>query len=177
MLPLAEEALREFLERYPSRTYRPHREGGEYPSAELEAVTSADGLRCLNEVPSEVPKGLPRRSMDEDGENCHLWIIDERGRPCISQAPLERLGTGKLRHTNLTGGGKASIGGEIWFGDMPRIYLSGSSGRYPPERPKHLEDAANLFRSVGFEVLSLGWDEEVDRPQRVWRGQLPKAVA
>ena len=170
MSPLAEEALREFLERYPSRTYRPRPEGGDYPPAELEPVTVTDGLRYLNEVPEEeVPKGLPRRSKDEDGENCHLWVIDERGRPCISQTPLERLGDGKLHHTNLTGGGKASVGGEVWFGDQPLIYLSGSSGRYPPEEPAHLEDAEDLFRAVGFEVRSPGWDRETDTPRRVWR--------
>ena len=169
MSPLAEEALREFLERYPSRTYRPHPEGGDYPPAELAPVTATDGLRYLNEVPEEVPKGLPRCSNDGDGNNCHLWVIDERGRPCISQTPLERLGDGKLHHTNLTGGGKASVGGEIWFGDMPLIYLSGSSGRYPPEEPAHLEDAEDLFRAVGLEVRSLGWDRETDTPQRVWR--------
>ena len=168
MSPLAQEALREFLERYPSRTYR-RPEGGDYPPAELEPVTATDGLRSLNEVPEEVPKGLPRRSKDEDGENCHLWVIDERGRPCISQTPLKRLGDGKLHHTNLTGGEKASVGGEVWFGDLPLIYLSGSSGRYPPEKPAHLEAAEYLFRAVGFEVRSLGWDRETDTPRRVWR--------
>ncbi len=60
---------------------------------------------------------------------------------------------------------------EIWFGEPPRVYLSGSSGRYPPRHPSHLEDAERLFRSVGFEVLSLGWDQETDKPHRVWRGQ------
>ena len=109
--------------------------------------------------------------MDDDGENCHLWVVDERGRPCISQAPLARLGSGKLHHTNLTGGGQASIGGEVWFGETRRVYLSGSSGRYPPDTPAHLEDAEALFRAVGFDVVSLGWDREVDRPQRVWREQ------
>lgn len=97
-------------------------------------------------------------------------MIDGRGRPCISEAPLARLGEGKLHHTNLTGGQNASIGGEVWFGEPPRIYLSGSSGRYPPRHAEHLEDAERLFTEVGFDVVSLGWDPEAGGPQRVWRG-------
>ena len=172
--PINDAALREFLKRYPPRPYR-HRSGGDYPSAELEQVIPADGLWYLNEVPATAPKGTPRRSNQDDGENCHLWVIDKRGRPCISQAPLPRLGNGELHHTNLTGGEDASIGGEVWFDELPRVYLSGSSGRYPPRQPGHLEDAERLFSAVGFEVFSLGWDQETDKPQRVWRGQEPVA--
>ena len=172
--PIDDDGLREFFERYPPRPYR-LRNGDDYPLAELEQVGPSDGLWYLNEVPTTAPKATPRRSNQDDGENCHLWVIDERGRPCISEAPLARLGNGKLHHTNLTGGEAASIGGEAWFDEMPRIYLSGSSGRYPPTQPTHLEDAERLFSAVGFEVFSLGWDEETDRPQRVWHGREPAA--
>lgn len=166
----AEGILRDFLERYPPRPYR-RRGAADYPAAELATVMDADGLLYLNEVPAQMPKGSPRRSHADDGQHCHLWVIDERGRPCISQEPLHRLGPGKLHHTNLTGGGKASIGGEIWFDNLPSIYLSGSSGRYPPAGRDHLEDAECLFRAVGFDVHSLGWDPEIDKPQRVWLGR------
>ena len=159
--------LQGFLQRYPLRPYR-HPEDGAYPPIELEPVYPDDGLRYLNEVPAAMPEGKPRIIDDDDGENLHLWVIDECGRVCIAQDPLPRLGDTKLHHTNLTGGGKASIGGEIWVDELPRIYLSGSSGRYPPEHPEHLEDAERLFSVVGFEVESLGWDEEIDKPKRVW---------
>lgn len=166
----AEESLGDFLERYPPRPYR-RRGAANYPAAELEAVTDAEGLLYLNEVPAQMPQGSPRRSHEDDGQNCHIWVIDERGRPCISQAPLPRLGPEKLHHTNLTGGGEASIGGEIWFGSLPFVYLSGSSGRYPPTGRDHLECAERLFRAVGFDVHSLGWDSETDQPLRVWLGK------
>ena len=169
-IPPNNDALQEFLQRYPPRPFRPKQNLANYPSVELQPVNSADGYWCLNEVPTGPQEGSPRRSQDNDGENCHLWVIDERGRPCISQAPLGRLGADKLHHTNLTGGGSASVGGEVWFDQMPRIYLSGSSGRYPPEGASHLEAAEQLFRAVGFEVFSLGWDMEIDKPHRVWRG-------
>ena len=167
--PLDDGDLLHFLERYPPRPYR--RRNGDYPSAELQLVGPTDGLWYLNEVPDTVPSGTPRMSHQEDGENCHLWVIDGRGRPCISEAPLAHLGDGKLHHTNLTGGEGASIGGEIWFDDTPRVYISGSSGRYPPLHKEHLEKAERLFSAVGFDVVSLGWDGETDKPQRIWLGQ------
>ena len=164
----AEDSLCDFLKRYPPRPYR-RRGAADFPAVELQRVNVADGLFCLSEVPKGAPQGTPRRLENDDaGVNCHLWVIDESGRPCISEAPVARLGPGKLHHTNLTGGGKASIGGEVWFGAPPLIYLSGSSGRYPPRDRDHLEDAERLFRAVGFDVHSLGWDPEIDRPQRVW---------
>ena len=164
--------LQVFLQLYPLRPYRPPNHGN-YPSVEPEPVYPDDGLRYLNEVPAAMPQGKPRIIQEEDGENLHLWVIDERGRPCISQEPLPRLGSNKLHHTNLTGGGNASIGGEIWFDELPRVYLSGSSGRYPPEHPEHLKDAERLFTAAGFEVLSLGWDQDAGKPRRIWLGQEP----
>ena len=167
--PGDKETLREFLERYPPRPYRRRgSDANDYPASELAPVTIADGLLDLSEVPQQASQGTPRRSKENDGHNCHLWVIDERGRPCISQAPVPRLSPSKLHHTNLTGGGKASIGGELWFGELPLVYLSGSSSRYPPREEAHLKDAEQLFRAVGFDVLLLGWDPETDKPQRVW---------
>ena len=162
-------SLHDFVERYPPRPYQLKQDVDAYPPAELEPVTDDDGLLLLNGVPAGAPRGRPRSSHAENGERCHLWVIDARGRPCISEAPLPRLGVGLLHHTNLTGGGAASIGGEIWFDELPRIYLSGRSGRYPPCDPIHLEAAENLFRAVGFDVVPLGWDDETDEPMSVWR--------
>ena len=84
---------------------------------------------------------------------------------------LSALGKRQAAPHQPHGRGQASIGGEVWFGETRRVYLSGSSGRYPPDTPAHLEDAEALFRAVGFDVVSLGWDREIDRPQRVWREQ------
>ena len=161
-------SLNQFLERYPPRPYRLRPGMHEYPPAQLAPVTEADGLFLLDSVPSHVPRGRPRLTESGRGEHCHLWVIDHRGRPCILEAPLSRLGDGWLHHTNLTGGGKASIGGEVWFEEPRRIFLSGSSFRYPPRDRVHLEAAEDLFRAVGFKVMSLGWDEETDTPMRVW---------
>lgn len=164
-------ALHEFLERYPPHPYRLKEDVDAYPPTQLKPVTHDDGLVLLNGVPAAAPRGRPRGSRDEHGEHCHLWVIDARGRPCISEVPLPRLGDDLLHHTNLTGGGEASVGGEIWFDELPRIYLSGWSGRYPPCDPIHLEAAEDLFRAVGFDVVPLGWDYEADQPMPIWRDQ------
>jgi len=172
MVPVVrdETTLHEFLERYPPRPYQLRPGIGAYPPAQLAPVTEGDGLFLLNDIPTaDVPLGRPRRSDSDRGEHCHLWVIDGRGRPCIAEKPLPRLGDDWLHHTNLTGGGQASVGGEIWFDEPSRIYLSGSSGRYPPRDRAHLEAAEDLFRAVGFNVVTLGWDSETDRPMRVWR--------
>ena len=166
---LEESALEEFLGRHPPRSYLLKPGIDRYRESELAPVGDDDGMMRLNEIPKAPPLGEPRRSHQESGRNCHLWVIDERGRVGISESPIPRLGSGKLHHTNLTGGGKASLGGEIWFASPEQIYLSGSSGRYPPVGPNHLEEAEQLFRDVGFEVIALGWDEEVNQPQRVWK--------
>ena len=167
--------LHEFLERYPPRPYQLRPGVDVYPSTQLAPVMEADGLLLLNEIPTDVPLGRPRLSNSDRGEHCHLWVIDDRGRPCIAETPLPRLGGDWLHHTNLTGGGQASVGGEIWFDEPSRIYLSGSSGRYPPRDRAHLEAAEDLFRAVGFNVVTLGWDSETNQPMRVWR-QPPTAM-
>lgn len=70
------------------------------------------------------------------------------------------------KHTNLTGGGQAYLGGELWFTSATSIYLSGGSGRYPPLDATQLEEATEVFRSFGYEALSLGWDYDLQRPIR-----------
>ena len=71
-----------------------------------------------------------------------------------------------FKHTNLTGGGEAYLGGELWFTSETSLYLSGGSGRYPPRDATQLEEATEVFRSFGYEVISLGWDHEARRALR-----------
>lgn len=165
-------ALQEFLEKYPPRPYQLTGGAQAFPPEQLAQVEEDDGLFLLNDLPpSDVALGRPRQSRFDQGEHCHLWVIDGRGRPCIAERPIPRLGDDCLHHTNLTGGGQASIGGEIWFDKPSRIYLSGGSGRYPPRDHEHLQAAEELFRAVGFEVVGLGWDIDTGQAMRVWRPQ------
>lgn len=161
-------ALETFLLAFPARTYRPRPAGDEYPEHELKPVSEADGLSTLDQSPAHQPElGEPRKSADDSGQNCYLWVIDTRGVPYIAEGPT--IGAKfPFKHTNLTGGGEASIGGEAWFADPSTLYISGSSGRYPPHSAYHLRQAEELIGEAGFTIRSLGWDEETGQPRRIW---------
>ena len=70
------------------------------------------------------------------------------------------------KHTNLTGGAHAYLGGEMWFVSDIALYISGGSGRYPPENRTQLDEASRVFESFGYEVISLGWDDALGMPRR-----------
>ncbi len=81
------------------------------------------------------------------------------------------LSLGRVKHSNLTGGGPASCGGEIWLDavDSRLLHVSGASGRYRARTPEQLEDAVRVFEAFGFRVRSAGWSEENDWPERTFR--------
>ena len=117
------------------------------------------GLRILGKAPaSGVQTGKPPRGTDDEPTKRYLWVIDGRGIPYIREVKLSVLRNSLPKHTNLTAGGCAYIGGELWFGDYVSIYVSGGSGRYPPKNPQQLADAVGVFEYYGYKVTSLGWD-------------------
>lgn len=119
------------------------------------------GLRILENAPaSGVQTGRPPRGREDEPTNRYLWVIDDSGIPYIREVKLPVLQNCVPKHTNLTAGGCAYIGGELWFGDYVSIYVSGGSGRYPPKNPQQLADAVEVFTSYGYEVTSLGWDDD-----------------
>lgn len=117
------------------------------------------GLRILGTAPAHnVRTGFPPRQRGGEYTNRYLWVIDDRGIPYILEAPLSVLQCSLPKHTNLTAGGRAYVGGELWFSDHESMYVSGGSGRYPPENARQLADAVDVFGSYGYKVTSLGWD-------------------
>ncbi len=79
---------------------------------------------------------------------------------------MDTLGNREPKHTNLTAGGEAYIGGELWFRNHQSIYLSGGSGRYPARTEQHLADAVKVFEGYGYDVQSLGWNREMNKAKR-----------
>ena len=104
------------------------------------------------------------------GSNRYLWVIDRRGIPYILEQPLPETDGIDPKHTNLTGGENAYLGGELWFSDAQRLFLSGGSGRYPPVDANQLNDAVKVFESYRYGVTSLGWDFKNRRAWRYYRG-------
>lgn len=103
-----------------------------------------------------------------------LWVIAAESVPSIVEvAPNVRvpLTSGVAKHTNLTGGGLASCGGECWVDPSVanRLWVTGGSGRYPPRSPEHLDDAVAVIRRLGYDVMCAGWSTDNDCAERVFR--------
>lgn len=137
---------------------------------ELIALSGADGARTLEPAPAkDVHFGAPPASNRRRGENAYLWVIDSQGIPYIIERGLPALGGNPPKHTNLTGGAAAHVGGEMWFSDGENLYLSGGSGRYPPTSENQLNDAVRVFESYNYRVASLGWDPRLNMARRTLR--------
>ena len=134
-------------------------------------LTGADGVQTMPGCVAGMP--VPHRVGDAEAR--HLWVILPADVPVILEsAPDVRpppLALGVAKHTNLTGGGPACCGGELWRDptDAKRLHLTGASGRYPARSAEQLEDAVLLMATFGFAVRSAGWSEENDCPERVFR--------
>ena len=128
----------------------------------------SDGLRLLGPAPvTGFAHGTPPSSSTDSEANRYLWVIDTGGIPYIIESPVAALGSELPKHTNLTGGNDAYLGGEMWFASSMALYVSGGSGRYPPVDGNQLEEAVRVFDAFGYHVISLGWDQSTGRPRRV----------
>ena len=130
-------------------------------------LTPRDGIRFLAPAPAaDVRVGSPPLSRNDRGCGRYLWVIDDRGIPYIIEAPIPAICCALPKHTNLTGGKEAYLGGEMWFTSNAALYVSGGSGRYPPADRSQLEEAARVFQSFGYAVTLLGWDGEIGVAKR-----------
>jgi hypothetical protein len=89
-------------------------------------------------------------------EKCFLWVIDDTSIKMIREKTrnvLRTLAPEYVCHTNLTGGGKAFVGGELFFGEDGSIYINPFSDRYGKPSPQQWQTALNYFRRVGYENI------------------------
>lgn len=134
---------------------------------ESKKIESKDGLAFLRPAPaSGVKFGNPQKPEDP-ARNTYLWIIDDRGIPYLIDCRMAILYCHRPKHTNLTGGRSAYIGGELWFSDPNSIYVSGSSGRFHPSDEQQLDAAIGVFSSFKYIVTSLGWNQEAGHARRI----------
>ena len=142
-------------------------------------LTTQHGLRILAPAPAtDILIGKPPTSRSKPDPECrYLWVIDRRGIPHIFEERLDVLrapGCAEKKfpkHTNLTGGGEASMGGEMWFATDSALYVSGGSGRYPAADRCQLNAAVEVFESLGYDVISLGWNDATGYAKREWEGE------
>lgn len=119
--------------------------------------------------------GVPpngKKLNDEARNTKYLWVISPEKIPYILENGEQgsRLKRKYVSHTNLTGGKPAHSGGELWFKDEETVWICGGSSRYTPRSAEELEDIAECFRKLGYEVINMGWDEGTNKPSRFFRG-------
>ena len=156
-------SLDEFRKRYNLRE-------SERPSYSYESkiLGVENGLRLLSEAPvSDVVFGRPPNHGDDLGCNTYIWVIDRSGIPYLLEHPIGILKERLPKHTNLTGGGPAYVGGQLWFRDTSTLYVSGGSGRFPPSNEGQLDAAISVFESFSYIVTSLGWNAQTGHARRV----------
>lgn len=163
--------LHDFIELYPPKPPRKQAANAD----ENRLLGKSDGVLLVGAPPLETSKRAHPSAKEADLSR-HLWVFRAGDEPEPSiPAILERavvnppLESGKVKHSNLTGGGKASCGGELWVDPTSpqRLYVNGASGRYGPRTEKELADAVAVFSALGFEAVSFGWDDNA--PARFYR--------
>lgn len=151
------QALADFTDRY-----APRAPNYPYPRGRIESeCIQIPGFHLLVEAPTtNFKQGRPPLAKNTRGTNAYIWAIDSKGVPYITEVGLQELEWQPPKHTNLTGAKEAYVGGELWFRSDSSLYVSGGSGRYPPLCENQLEDSVVVFEAFGYEVTSLGWDQE-----------------
>jgi hypothetical protein len=126
-------------------------------------------------VPGPYP-GSPQEAFNVDSKSSltkYLWVVAADGVPIALERSEQSkaLTRGSLAHTNLTGGADAHTAGELWFHDEDRVVINGGSSRYTPKDPAELMSVARSFKDAGYDVASMGWDDERGLPARMLRGE------
>jgi hypothetical protein len=131
-------------------------------------MTIQDGLQILSDGPAVPTATIPTTPILDDTRESdrRLWAV----RKADVVHALENchygttLQTGKIKHTNLTGGADAFCGGELLFLSERTIVVNGGSGRYGPRSKAEMNDVAKAFRDSGYDVWCQGYDDETSSP-------------
>ncbi|WP_320197096.1 hypothetical protein RMR10_006220 [Agrobacterium rosae] len=127
-----------------------------------------DGLCLLTDGPVGVSTTVPATPVLDDtmDSDRRLWTVREADVVHALEGCEygKTLKTGKIKHTNLTGGADAFCGGELLFLSKSSIVVNGDSGRYGPRSEAEMYDVARAFRESGFEVWCAGYDDETNTP-------------
>ncbi len=129
------------------------------------------GASSLGEMPTVSLASLVALEQDRTASVKALWIIGLSD-VCFAQerGSFGQLrGRGYLAHTNLTGGDAAHSGGEMWLTDDGVMVLNGDSGRYRPRSAEELDEACEAFSDGDIDIISMGWDVDLNRPARTLR--------
>lgn len=139
---------------------------------EVVDLTSNDDIVSLDTAPADgMTLGKPQTGNVTD-QTKYLWLVTSSDVLAALEHGASGRATmrGRLAHTNLCGGKNAHAGGEMWFRAHSSIWMTGGSGRYGPSTASELDAVALAFTVAGYAVRSAGWDQEVNAPARLFRG-------
>lgn len=127
-----------------------------------------DGLNDWRDGPVAIVQPLPsaQLKLSPDMVHLHLWVVTANQvlyaiEDCVFG---NARGAGVVKHSNLTGGGVAFSGGELFFIDDETIAINGHSGRYRPRSHEEMKDIERAFVGSGYKVWSMGYNEDTNRP-------------
>jgi hypothetical protein len=145
---------------------------------EIRQMTLADGMNDLPEAQAPASIFVRHASIPNTHSNAaearHLWVIGSGDFPVALEGCTwgKTLQTGKIKHSNLTGGNPAHSGGEIWFIGNDRIALNAASGRYGADSEHEFGQIVNALRRSGYCVASMGFDlDNTSVANRVFVGE------
>jgi hypothetical protein len=147
---------------------QPMNPGARRYDGDIDQMSVEDGLMCWVdgsvESPGSEPKGKPELPQRPEGQR--LWVVTTEHvlhalEACDFGAKRE---AGLAKHSNLTAGGRAFVGGELVFLNEVTIAITGSSGRYRLRSGEEMAAIERAFVGSGYRVWSMGYNHEVNRP-------------
>ena len=137
-------------------------------AGDTDQMGSGDGLLRWVDGPVGTARPQPdiRPELDQRPDGLRLWVVTADD--VLHALEACDFGTkreaGAVKHSNLTGGGRAFVGGEMVFIDAATIAITGSSGRYRLRAAGEMEAVERSFVESGYHVWSMGYDQDTNRP-------------
>jgi hypothetical protein len=109
----------------------------------------------------------PPEFLDEGArDKVRLWVV---GVEDVVHAPKNcSFGLSRsrkeLKHSNLTAGGLAYSGGELFVVDESTVVVNGDSGRYGPRNGDEMNNVLKAFLESGHRTYTTGYDTDVGEP-------------
>lgn len=134
-------------------------------AGDCDLLTSEEGLLSWEDGSGAEIATTPPEIEPAPAE-AHLWAVtheDVVHAPELCPFGADRE-AGRIKHSNLTGGGDAYCGGELLVLNDNTVVINGCSGRYRMRDAAEMRAVASAFRGSGYNVWSMGWNTDVDRP-------------
>lgn len=133
---------------------------------DTDQMDAEDGLAGWVDGPVAASAPSTRPELDTKPVDQRLWVVTNESvlhalEVCDFGAKRE---AGVIKHSNLTGGSRAFVGGELLFLDEATIAITGKSGRYRLRSGDEMVAIERAFLESGYGVWSMGYNQDVNRP-------------